>query len=118
MLTIATAHAAAFAGAVLSLAFVGQLSVRGRVVAVIVGFVTAVFGAPLISATINHMIWGNKMPDEVRSGIMFFTSLSAMTILPPLFKFLARAAADPINVFASLLPRGPARGPENGEGGA
>jgi|GEM_PF-7046329 len=110
-----TAHAAAFAGAVMSLAFVGQLSLRGRVVAVLVGFVTAVFGSPFISGIVNHLIFGGQMADEIRSSIMFFTSLSAMTVLPPLLKWAQRVAGDPLGVLSSLLPRGTSGG---GEGGA
>ncbi|WKL57225.1 hypothetical protein Q1W73_16405 [Asticcacaulis sp. ZE23SCel15] len=116
-LTVAGAHAAAFAGAVMSLAFVGQLSVWGRVVAVCVGFVTAVFVAPALSVVVGHLFFDGAMPDEVRSGIMFLLSLSAMTILPPLLAFLKKLAGDPLGVLSALLPRGPSpSGPDQGGG--
>ncbi len=101
----------------MSLAFVGQLSVKGRVVAVIVGFVTAVFVAPFLSLLIGHMFFDKAIPDEMRSGIMYLLSLFAMTILPPLLKFAQKLAGDPLGVLSALLPRGPSpSGPDQGGG--
>ena len=93
----AVAFAPGFAGAVLSLAFVENLTVRGRVVAVLVGLAAALFLAPAIAAGLG-LIWPGALPAEVDRAVLFLTAISAMGVLPPLLGWLRRLAGDPLSL--------------------
>lgn len=86
-----------FAGAVLSLAFVEALTVRGRVVAVIVGLAAAVWLGPAL-ADLADLVWPGAMPQTVWSGIQFLTGLCAMGCLPKLLGWLKAIAGDPLSL--------------------
>lgn len=90
-----------FAGAVLSLAFVEKLTLRGRVITVTVGIAAAAFLAPAL-ADAADLVWPGDMPRSVRSAIQFLVGLCAMGCIPPLLGFLKRLAGDPL----SLIKRG------------
>jgi len=86
-----------FAGAVLSLAFVEALSRRGRVLAVVVGCLSAMFLAPALSE-IADLFWPGTLPPAVRAAILFLTGLCAMGCLPQLLRWLQRVAGDPLSL--------------------
>ena len=93
----AAAFLPGFAGSVLSLAFVEALTVRGRVLAVVVGLCAVVWIAPALSAGLD-LVWPGEMPREVRSAVQFLTGLCAMGCLPPLLGWLRRVAGDPLSL--------------------
>lgn len=86
-----------FAGAVLSLAFVDKLTMRGRVLAVIVGMSAAMWIAPAL-ADIADVFWPGDMPRTVRAAVLFLTGLCAMGCLPELLKAFKRVAGDPFGL--------------------
>lgn len=96
-----------FAGSVLSLAFVEALTLRGRVLAVIVGLCAVVWLSPAIAAG-TDLVWPGAMPPEVRSAIQFLTGLCAMGCLPQLLAWLRRVAGDPLSLLKVRV--GPAGG--------
>lgn len=90
-------YAPGFAGAVLSLAFVENLTIRGRIVAVAVGLGTAMYLGPALAA-VADLVWPGEMPIRVQRGIEFLTALSAMGCLPPLLAWIKRVAGDPLSL--------------------
>lgn len=96
-----------FAGAVLSLAFVENLSVRGRVVCVAVGLACAAFIAPA-AADMLALAWPGAMPNSVRSAIQFLVALSGMGLIPPLLAWLKKVAGDPLSLLKVRI--GPGEG--------
>lgn len=86
-----------FAGAVLSLAFVENLTMRGRALTVSVGVAAAAFLAPAL-ADAADLLWPGDMPRSVRSAIQFLVALCAMGCFPPLLAFLKRLAGDPLSL--------------------
>lgn len=105
----AWALAPGFAGAVLSLAFVEALTVKGRVLAVLVGLLSAIFLAPAIAAGLD-LVWPGPLPEVVARGVLFLTALCAMGTLPPLLGSLKRVAGDPLSLLKVRV------GPVGGEG--
>lgn len=105
----AVAFAPGFAGAVLSLAFVEALTVRGRVVAVATGLTAAAFIAPGLVALVD-LVWPGDMPKEAAAAISCLTGVSAIGVLPPLLGWLKRVAGDPLSLLKVRL------GPAGGEG--
>lgn len=99
----AAAFAPGFAGAVVSLAFVGQLTARGRILAVGVGFISAAFMGPGLAA-LADLAWPGVLPEEVRGTIIFFVGLCAMGCLPKLLEWAKRKAGDPLSL---MKPGGP-----------
>lgn len=93
----AWALAPGFAGAVLSLAFVEALTVRGRIVAVAVGLAAALFLAPAIAVGLD-LVWPGTLPAAVDRAVLFLTAISAMGVLPPLLGWLKRVAGDPLSL--------------------
>ena len=104
-------YAPGFAGAVLSLAFVENLTIRGRVVCVAVGLGTAVYLGPAFAA-IADLVWPGDMPIRVQRGIEFLTALSAMGCLPPLLAYIKRVAGDPLSLLKVRI--GPPAPPSGG----
>lgn len=87
-------HVASFIGAVLSLSFVERLTPRGKLVAVAIGFFTALCVGPITYVTVHH--FAPFLPVEiVAPGFNFLIALSAMTILPPALRAIATKAGDP-----------------------
>lgn len=86
-----------FAGAVLSLAFVENLTLRGRVVTVVVGLAAAAFIAPAAS-DLADLAWPDAMPPSIRSAIQFLVALCAMGCIPPLLGWLRKVAGDPLSL--------------------
>lgn len=93
----AVAFAPGFAGAVLSLAFVEQLTIRGRIVAVLVGLASAMFLAPGLVDAVD-LIWPGQIPATVARMVQFLVSISAMGVLPPLLGWLKKVAGDPLSL--------------------
>ena len=91
------AFAPGFAGAVLSLAFVEALSRRGRILAVLVGCLSAMFLAPAL-CEIADLFWPEALPSAIRAAILFLTGLCAMGCLPQLLRWLQRLAGDPLSL--------------------
>lgn len=107
-------YAPGFAGAVLSLAFVEQLTLRGKAVCVAVGLASAMFAAPALS-DLADLVWPGAMPRSVRSGIEFIVALCAMGCLPPLLAWLRKVAGDPFSLLKVRI--GPFSAPAGGEKG-
>lgn len=111
---------ASAAGAVMSLAFIDRLSLRGRVLAVLQGFVIAVWVAPLVTSGVAHVapfLGGGNLD----AGIHFMVALSGMTVLPPFLEWLRGRASDPFRGWGGLLSsllRRPPGPPAGGEGRA
>lgn len=105
------AQAPAFAGAVVSLAFIGELSQKGRTMAVVVGALTAMFLGPAVIDTVR-MLWP-AMPGTFGRALMFLMSLSAMGGLPRLLKLMDRFWGDPLGLLERLRPKAT---PPNGGG--
>lgn len=108
---------ASAAGAILSLAFIDRLTLKGRMVAVAVGFFTAVFVAPMVTSTVSHVA---PFMGNVEMGIHFLLSLSSMAVLPPFLEYLRERARNPFGGWGGLLGsllRRPAP-PANGGGAA
>jgi len=97
------ANAAAFAGAVVSLAFVGQLTARGRAMAVTVGALTSIFVAPAINDGL--LLWWADMPATFGKLIAFFVALSSMGALPKVLKAIDKVAGDPFGLLLKIAPR-------------
>jgi len=93
----AATFAPGFAGAVLSLAFIDKLTVRGRVLTVIVGLCCAVWIAPA-AADLADLFWPGAMPPSVRNAIQFLTALVGMGAIPPFLDFVKRFAGDPLGL--------------------
>lgn len=91
------AFAPGFAGAVLSLAFVETLTIRGRIVAVLVGLLSAMFLAPAICSLLD-LFWPGDLPMTVTNAILFLTGLCAMGCLPKLLSWLEKLAGDPLSL--------------------
>lgn len=91
------AFAPGFAGAVLSLAFVETLTIRGRIVAVLVGLLSAMFLAPAICSLLD-LFWPGDLPGTVSKAILFLTGLCAMGCLPKLLRWLEKLAGDPLSL--------------------
>ncbi|MDP2214992.1 hypothetical protein [Phenylobacterium sp.] len=87
-----------FAGAVVSLAWVEDLTVRGRGVAVMVGLVSAIFLGPAICDLVDLFWPGEGLPAGARTGALFMTGLCAMGCLPKLLDWLKRVAGDPLSL--------------------
>jgi hypothetical protein len=87
-----------FAGAVVSLAWVEDLTVRGRVMAVVVGLVSAIFLGPAICELVDLFWPGEGLPPGARTGALFMTGLCAMGCLPKLLDWLKRVAGDPLSL--------------------
>lgn len=94
----AAAFAPGFAGAVLSLAFVEDLTRRGRAVAVVVGLVSAMFLAPAVCEILDLFWPGEGIPGAIRSAVLFLTGLCAMGCLPKLLGWLQKIAGDPLSL--------------------
>lgn len=93
-------QAPAFAGAVVSLAFIGELSQRGRMMAVVVGACTAMFLGPALIDTVR-LFWAD-MPETFGRAMMFLLSLSAMGGLPKLLTFVDQFWGDPLGLLDRL----------------
>lgn len=91
---------ASIAGAVVSLAFLEKLTVRGRIAAVGVGFATAVFVAPIMAAWVAHH-WPWLGP--VENGVHFMVSLCAMGTLPAMLKTIRAIAGGDLSIVSALL---------------
>lgn len=87
-----------FAGAVVSLAWVEDLTVRGRVIAVVVGLTSAIFLGPLFCEIVDLFWPGEGLPPGARTGVLFMTGLCAMGCLPKLLDWLKRLAGDPLSL--------------------
>lgn len=105
----AVAFAPGFAGAVLSLAFVEALTVRGRIVAVATGIVSAAFIAPFL-VDLADLIWPGPIPQSASAAISCMTGVAAIGILPPFLGWLKRLAGDPLSLLKVRF------GPAGGEG--
>lgn len=102
---------ASAAGAVISLSFIDKLTLRGRVIALFQGFLTAVFLAPMISSGVAHAA---PVLAHVEMGVHFLVSLSAMAVLPPFLEWARQKARDPFagwGGWLSSLLRRPATPP-------
>lgn len=86
---------AGFAGAVVSLSFVKELSKTQMVVAVIVGSVTAAYLTPFLLASMN-------LPSEMQNGGAFIIGLTAMNIIPGMLKLTEWFRQDPWAVLDRL----------------
>lgn len=110
---------ASAAGALLSLAFIDRLTLRGRAGALAVGFLTAVFVAPMVASGVSHAA---PFLAHVEMGIHFLLSISAMAVLPPFLEYLRRSASDPFagwgGFLSSLLRRPPTASPADPGPGA
>jgi len=93
---------AAAAGSVISLAFLDKLTPRGRVAALAVGFLTAVYVAPLLTG-LAAWKWDLPFLAALRNGIHFLVSVSAMAVLPPLLAWLRDVARDPLKPFGGAV---------------
>lgn len=80
---------AGFAGGVVSLSFVKQLTAAQAVLAVFTGTVTANYGTPIVL----HYISG--ISPELHNGIAFCLGLTAMNIVPGLIKLSDIFRRDP-----------------------
>lgn len=99
VLRLVAPHAAGFAGAVLALAFLDTLTIRGRIVAVAVGLASSIWFPPLILAVASVFIPAAAgVSQEVKSGLAFLTGLSAMGVLPPFLAWIKRVAGDPLSL--------------------
>lgn len=85
-----------FAGAVLSLAFVDKLTLRGRILTVAVGMGAAAFIAPAL-VDIAALHWPD-MPKSVWSAMQFMVGLLAMGVLPVVLDTARKVAGDPLSL--------------------
>lgn len=83
-----TALLAGFAGGVVSLSFVKELTVKQAVLAVFTGAVTAAYGTPLAVHYFN-------IPQPYENGSAFVIGLTAMNIIPGLLKLTEIFKRDP-----------------------
>lgn len=102
LLAKAATFAPGFAGAVLSLAFVEKLTMRGRMVTVLVGIAAAAFLAPALADGVD-LFWPGDMPRSVRSAIQFVVGLCAMGCIPPLLGYLKKVASDPFSLVKARI---------------
>lgn len=94
-------HVASFMGSVLALAFIGELTFRGRLVAVATGFFAATFLGPVANAAATH--FAPFLPAQiVAPGLNFLLALCAMAVIPPGLKAIQARAGDPAWVDALL----------------
>lgn len=109
-ITAALAKIASFlpglAGAVVSLRWVEDLTVRGRVIAVLVGCTSSIFLGPAIADLVDLFWPGDGLGPNAMGGVLFMTGLCSMGCLPPLLDWLKRVAGDPL---ALLKVRGGAQ---------
>jgi len=91
------AFAPGFAGAVLSLAFVETLTVRGRVIAVATGLVSAAYIAPGLVA-IADLFWPGPIDPRAANMIVCLTGVAAIGVLPSFLKWLKSKAGDPLSL--------------------
>ena len=77
-------------GAILSLRYIDDLSMFGRILAVVTGTVTAGYGSPAIAQWL-----GLTQPTE--NAIAFVLGLTAMNIIPGLMRLSERFATDPLS---------------------
>lgn len=86
---------AGFAGAVVSLSFVKELSKTQMVIAVVVGSVTAAYLTPFILASMH-------LSKELQNGGAFIIGLTAMNIIPGLLKLTELFRQDPWSVTENI----------------
>lgn len=98
-----------FAGAVLALAFIERLTIKGRIVAVVVGLAAAAFLGPAFSA-LADLFWPGVMPKEVDGAIKFLTGLLGMGCLPPFLTWTRKVAGDPLNLLKIQIGPGASSG--------
>lgn len=79
---------AGFAGGVVSLSFVKELSARQAVLAVFTGAVTAAYGTPLV---VNYF----SIAQPYENGAAFVIGLTAMNVIPGLLKLSEIFRRDP-----------------------
>lgn len=91
---------AGFAGAVVSLSFVKELSKTQMVVAVLVGSVTAAYLTPLLLASLH-------LPSELQNGGAFLIGLTAMNVIPGIIKLTELFRQDPWAAVGKLPFIGP-----------
>lgn len=91
---VAWPHVASFSGAVITLAFVERLTIRGKAFAVFFGFWVATLLGPIGHAFATH--YAPFIPVEVVApGINFLVALTAMAVVPGALKAIGTVASDP-----------------------
>lgn len=117
-LKIVAPYVPGFAGAVLALAFLERLTLKGRVVAVVVGLAAAAFLGPAFAA-LADLFWpgdGGALPKEIAAAIQFLTGLLGMGCLPPFLGWTRKVAGDPLNLLKIQIGPGGAAGGQDAGG--
>lgn len=78
------------AGAVISLRYIDDLSMVGRVLAVITGTVTAGYGSPAAGQWLD-------LSQPTENAVAFVLGLTAMNLIPGLLKLSDQFASDPLS---------------------
>jgi hypothetical protein len=84
-------YAASVAGAIVSLAFIERLTVRGRCLAFFVGLSTSIFLGPALA----YWFFGEEAPPKLETAVLFITGVCAMGGLPIALKRLETIIGDP-----------------------
>lgn len=85
---------AGFAGGIVSLSFVKELSPAQAALAVFTGAVTAAYGTPVVL----HYFDGGAVAG-LENGVAFFVGLTAMNIIPGLLRLSEIFKRDPRSFF-------------------
>jgi len=91
----------AFAGALVSMAYMKRISLRRRLTLLFTGTVTAASMTPLIS------YWMGTVPPQVESGMSFLIGLISMQATDALINILAFLGANPASLFEILKTLNP-----------
>jgi Na+/proline symporter len=88
---------AGFAGAVVSLSFVKQLSKKQMILSVLVGSVTATYLTSFLLAWLD-------LGQAAQNGAAFIIGLTAMNIIPGILKLTEWLCQDPVALVLEHLP--------------
>ena len=86
------------AGAVLSLAFGEKLTLRGKLLSVIIGLASALWIAPAILAVAGALWPWGKFPGELGNAVTFLTGLLGMIALAGFAQAVGKYAGDPLKL--------------------
>jgi hypothetical protein len=87
------------AGALMGMFLASKLTFRGRLLALAVGIVAAVFGTPMVVFLVEHFVFGGEPLREELKGFFGFTSgCFGMAFLSGAVQAVARYASDPLSL--------------------
>lgn len=92
-------YAPGLAGAVFSMAWGQNLTIRGKLLSGAVGVASAVYLAPLICDLIDWTVWpGEGVPTNLTTAVGFCCGLFGMILLAGLAEALAKYSKDPLSL--------------------